>query len=157
MRISDWSSDVCSSDLLFALSPELEEGFSIVDGLRRVFDCRSPEAADRAYAAWRRELAQAKTRAYATKAKELHDKWDEVRQIFAVFERSDALHDHLMSFGTNPVESLHERDKEIWQGASNSSIEPKQLRLIAHQGSIAHSPALTAPTLGRPPPTQKEE
>src|SRR3546814_10912522 len=139
MRISDWSSDVCSSDLLFALSPELEEGFSIVDGLRRVFDCRIPVAADRAYAAWRRELAQAKARADATKAKELHDKWDEVRLIFAVFERSDALHDHLMSFGTNPVESLNERAKEIWQGARNSSIDLIELRLIAGQGYIAKS------------------
>ena len=136
-------------EYLFELSQELEEGFFIVDGLRRLFDCRSLEAADRAYAAWRRELAKVETRAYATKAAELHKKWEHVRRIFEVFEKSDALHDHLMSFGTNPVESLNERVKEVWEGARNSSIELIALRLIADQGYIAKSMALSEPTLVR--------
>src|SRR3546814_19372514 len=62
---------------------------------------------------------------------------------------SDQRHDHHMSFGTNPVESLNERAKEIWQGARNSSIDLIELRLIAGQGYIAKSLALSEPTLIR--------
>src|SRR3546814_10931971 len=54
-----------------------------------------------------------------------------------------------MSFGTNPVESLNESAKEIWQGARNSSIDLIELRLIAGQGYIAKSLALSEPTLIR--------
>ncbi len=131
---------------IFELSPELEEAYFIVDGLRRVFDCRSPEMADRAYAAWRLELAKAKKKSFETKAKDLDDQWDEVRRIFEVFARSDVLHEHLVSFGTNPVESLNKRAKEVWGSARNSSIELIELRLIAGQGYIAKSLVVSAPT-----------
>jgi hypothetical protein len=134
---------------LFALSQELEEAYFIVDGLRRVFDCRSRESADRAYAAWRRELVKAKKRSFDSKAKHLDGQWHDVRAVFEVFERSDALHEHLISYGTNPVESLNERAKEVWEGARNSSLKLIELRLIAGQGYIAKSLALSAPTLVR--------
>lgn len=136
-------------ETLFALSQELEESYFIVDGLRQVFDCRSRETADRAYAAWRRELAKVKTRSFDKKANSFDDKWEKVRRIFEVCERSDAIYDHLLSYGTNPVESLNKRAKEVWTGARNSNLRLIELRLIAGQGYKAKALALSEPTLVR--------
>lgn len=64
--------------LLFEIGPELEGAFSIVDRLRRVFDCRHWTAADQTFVAWRRGLATATICSFDTRAAYLHGHWPAV-------------------------------------------------------------------------------